>query len=74
MDNINNPDLMRLMIGLIREAQLKLTNETLLLAENMPKTTEIKKLLDRLRICDEKIEKQCNFSVRVGDMVRKYAK
>lgn len=60
-------------IGLARDAQIKQTNEVLHLIKDLPETPEIIELKERLRIADEKINKQCDFVLKLDRLVRKYA-
>lgn len=60
-------------VELARDAQIKQTNEVMYLIKDLPETPEIIELKERLRIADEKINRQCDFVLRLDRLVRKYA-
>jgi len=70
MANIEDLNLLRSAVELARDAQIKQTEEMILLIKDMPETPEIAKLKEKLRIADEKINKQLYFVLRVERIVK----
>jgi len=70
MANIEDLNLIRSIVEIARNAQIKQTEEIMLLIKDMPETPEIAKLKEKLRIADEKINKQLYFVLRVERIVK----
>ena len=66
-------NLTQAIVELARDAQIKQTNEVLHLIKDLQETPEIIELKERLRIADEKINRQFDFVLRLDRLVRKYA-
>lgn len=73
MASMEDSNLIPSIIELARDAQIKQTKEVLLLIKDLTETPEIIELKTRLRIADEKINRQCDFVLKLDRLVRKYA-
>lgn len=70
---MEDKNLIKAIVEIAREAQIKQTKDVLHMIEGIPETPEITELKERLKIADENIHKQCDFVLKLDRIVKKSA-